>query len=337
MREFGQDVKWGVDFGAAFSQEFSVRTGETAANIATLGGYGGVKKAYNEGRVTSTDFWSTGRAYAEGVYNTITLGGGERAVDAYAEGKGAGGIALEAAKGVGETVLPINEVKTLADPSKNAWEKAEAFAMGTAKVAGLAAGGLAAKSAIVQRLANKPGLVTESAAAGADASLAPAEGTVAPAAPLPGATAGGGAVTSSGRFATLQDVQSQVDLQGQRAIQAAQRRGLSGAQGGNFADRLFNRYNRFLERELNSTGSDFGVQVQPSRDLLGNEVPYGSLGSRRLDATIIDRVSRDVHSGYDITMSLRRWNPRATNVDYVTRFRIGEGYIREFNPNGPRP
>ena len=183
MRDFGQDVKWGVDFGAAFSQEFSVRTGETAASIATLGGYGGVKKAYNEGRVTSTDFWSTGRAYAEGVYNTVTLGGGERAVDAYAEGRGAGGIALEAAKGVGETVLPINEVKTLADPSKNAWEKAEAFAMGTAKVAGLAAGGLAAKNAIALRLANTPGLVTESAA-GAEAAMAPTEGALPAADPL---------------------------------------------------------------------------------------------------------------------------------------------------------
>ena len=185
MREFGQDVKWGVDFGAAFSQEFSVRTGETAANIATLGGYGGVKKAYNEGRVTSTDFWSAGRAYAEGVYSTVTLGGGERAVDAYAEGKGAGGIALEATKGVGETLLPINEVKTLADPDKNAWEKAEAFAMGTAKVAGLAVGGLAAKNAIAQRLANKPGLVTESAA-GADAAMAPAEGALPPRVAAPG-------------------------------------------------------------------------------------------------------------------------------------------------------
>ena len=98
----------------------------------------------------------------------MTLGGGERAVEAYAEGKGAGGVALEAAKGVGETVLPINEIETLADPSKNAWEKAEAFATGTAKVAGLAAGGLAAKNAIAQRLADKPGIVTESAA-GAEA------------------------------------------------------------------------------------------------------------------------------------------------------------------------
>jgi len=338
-------VKWGLDFGSTFAQEFSVRTGETAANVLTVGGYGGVKRAYAEGRITATDSFSGVKAYAEGMFNTFTLGAGERAVGAYAEGKGAGGIALEATKGVGETLLPINEVKTLVDPDKNVWEKAEAIATGTAKVAGLAAGGLATKNAIVQRLANKPGLVTESAAAGADASLAPAEGTVAPAAPLPKAggasasptTAGGGTVPSGGRFPTLQDVQSQVDLQAQRAIQAAQRKGLSGGGAGNFADRLFNRYNRFLERELKSSGSDFGVQVQPSRDLLGNEVPYGSLGSRRLDVTIFDRASKDVYSGYDVTVSLRRWNPRATNVDYVTRFRIGEGYVREFNPRGPRP
>jgi RHS repeat-associated protein len=177
LREFGQDVKWGLDFGVAFQQEFSARAGETAANIATLGGYGGVKKAYNEGRVTATDFWSAGRAYAEGVYNTVTLGGGERAIAAYAEGKGAGGIALEATKGVGETLLPINEVETVASSKKNIWEKAEAVAVGVTKLAGLAAGGAAFKN----RLASKPGIVTEGT--GAEAAMAPTEGTLAPAAP----------------------------------------------------------------------------------------------------------------------------------------------------------
>jgi RHS repeat-associated protein len=182
-RQFGQDIKWGLDFGAAFSQEFSVRTGETAANVFTLGGYGGVKRAYAEGRITATDSFSGVKAYAEGMFNTLTLGAGERAVGAYAEGMGAGGIALEATKGVGETLLPINEVKTLADPGKNVWEKAEAFAMGTAKVAGLAAGGLATKNAVAQRLANKPGVVTESAA-GAEAAMAPTEGVLPAANPV---------------------------------------------------------------------------------------------------------------------------------------------------------
>ena len=107
---------------------------------------------------------------------------GERAAGAYAEGKGAGGVALEAAKGAGETVLPINEIGTVADSDKNTWEKAEAVATGTAKVAGLAAGGLAAKSAIAQRACRKAGIVTESAT-GAEAAMAPAEGALPPAAP----------------------------------------------------------------------------------------------------------------------------------------------------------
>jgi hypothetical protein len=177
-------VKWGADFYIAFQKEFSAGVGETAANIVTLGGYGGVKRAYNEGRITATDFGSAGRAYAEGVFNTLTLGAGERAVGAYAEGKGGGGIALEGLKGAGETVLPINEVKTLFDPTKSGWEKAEAIATGTAKIAGLAAGGLAAKNAITARLAGRAGIVAESAT-GAEASMVPAEGSVPQAAGVP--------------------------------------------------------------------------------------------------------------------------------------------------------
>jgi hypothetical protein len=177
-------VKWGVDFYTTFQTEFSTGIAETGANIITLGGYGGVKQGYQEGRVTATDFWSAGRAYAEGVYNTVTLGGGERAVSAYAEGKGAGGIALEAGKGVVETVLPINEIKTLADSEKNVWEKAEAFAIGTTKVAGVLTGGLAAKNAAARRLPGKPGVASESAS-GAQATVAPVEGVARPVTPAP--------------------------------------------------------------------------------------------------------------------------------------------------------
>jgi hypothetical protein len=172
-------VKWGVDFYSTFQAEFSTGIVETGANIVTLGGYGGIKSAYQEGRITATDATSAGRAYAEGVFNTFTLGAGERAIGAYAEGKGAGGIGLEAVKGGGETILPINEAKTLADSEKNAWEKAEAVATGTAKVAGLLAGGLAAKRALAPRAT----VATESAA-GAEATMAPAEGVARPATPV---------------------------------------------------------------------------------------------------------------------------------------------------------
>jgi RHS repeat-associated protein len=167
-----------------FGQEFGTRLGETGANIATLGGYGGIKRGFEEGRITGTDFGSAGRAYAEGVFNTITLGGGERAIGAYAEGKGAGGVAVEGVKGAGETVLPINEIKAIADPSKSAWEKAEAIATATTKVASLTAGGLAARNALTQRAAARAAVATESAA-GAEATLAPTEGALPPVRPLP--------------------------------------------------------------------------------------------------------------------------------------------------------
>ncbi len=169
-----------MDFYTTFQTEFSTGIAETGANIVTLGGYGGIKSAYQEGRITATDVTSAGRAYAEGVFNTFTLGAGERAVGAYAEGQGTGGIALEAVKGGGETVLPINEARTLVDPTKNVWEKAEAVATGGTKIALLAAGGLAARNAAVRRASTKAGVVTEKTAATAEPSLAPAETVRAP-------------------------------------------------------------------------------------------------------------------------------------------------------------
>jgi RHS repeat-associated protein len=180
-----------------FGQEFGTRLGETGANIATLGGYGGIKRGFEEGRITGTAFGSAGRAYAEGVFNTITLGGGERSIGAYAEGKGAGGMAVEGLKGAGETVLPINEIKALADPTKSEWEKAEAIATATTKVASVAAAGVAAKSALAQRAATRAGVVTESTAAGAEASVAPAEGALAPPKPLPRVAGGSQAVDAA--------------------------------------------------------------------------------------------------------------------------------------------
>jgi RHS repeat-associated protein len=179
-----------------FGQEFGTRLGETGANIATLGGYGGIKRGFEEGSITGTDFGSAGRAYAEGVFNTITLGGGERAIGAYAEGKGAGGVAVEGLKSAGETALPINEFKALADPTKSGWEKAEAIATASTKVASLAAGGLAARNALAQRATTHAAVATESAA-GADAALAPAEGSLPPLRPLPRVAGGLQAATES--------------------------------------------------------------------------------------------------------------------------------------------
>ena len=311
LREFGQDVKWGLDFGVAFSGEFSVRTGETAANIATLGGYGGVKRAYAEGRVTSTDSFSGVKAYAEGVFNTITLGGGERAFGAYGEGKGAGGVALEAVKGVGDTVLPINEVKTLVDPSKNAWEKAEAIATGTTKVALLAAGGVAAKGALAQRAAGRAGVVTETTAAGADASLAPAEGALPPARPLPsvggssqaaaaetseasGAAASRSAGPNLAKYHDIDYVEAVAARAGRFAVNRAQASGLTGRAAGAQAEATFENYAYQLQQRLMAAESPYRMTLQPA----------SALGT---GARVIARTQ---------TSFVGRWTAGAKRLDY---------------------
>jgi RHS repeat-associated protein len=312
---------WGV-----FAKEFGSRAVDTTANALTLGGYGGVKRGIAEGRVNASDNLSGVRAYAEGVFNTLTLGGGERAVSAYAEGKGAGGVAIEGLKGAGETVLPINEVKTLVDPTKSGWEKAEAIAMATTKVASLAAGGLAAKNAIAQRLANKPGLVTE-ATTGADAAMAPTEGSLPPAAPATRTYAVGERM-ASGRLAgegpgaapalreafgsaspadvaaarhsawsrNIPEINETVQGLGERALRAS---------GGNWrqAEATFRRYLGGVERRMEASGGPFGVEWQPAaipgrgrvaafrtfRDrATGGFRTFATKGSRRLDAGLTD-------------------------------------------------
>jgi hypothetical protein len=136
-----------------FAKEVGKRSIDVTANVLTLGGYGGVKRGLAEGRVTATDGSSGVEAYAQGVFNTITLGGGERAVEGYAEGQGGAGVVVEGITGVAETVLPISETKTILDPTTTGWEKAEAFATGVTKVATLAAGGIAGKNALAGRAA----------------------------------------------------------------------------------------------------------------------------------------------------------------------------------------
>jgi RHS repeat-associated protein len=204
-----------------FGQEFGTRLGETGANIATLGGYGGIKRGFDEGRITGTDFGSAGRAYAEGVFNTITLGGSERAVAAYTEGKGAGGVAVEGVKGATETILPISEIKALTDPSKSGWEKAEAIATAGTKVASLAAGGLAARNALAQRAGTHAAVATESAA-GAEAALTPTEGALPPVRPLP-RVAGGSQAADVAQTAEQAAVRQRVlaNIQENRAARSA--------------------------------------------------------------------------------------------------------------------
>jgi hypothetical protein len=152
--QFKGDVQWGVNFGVEYHKEFGKGLAETGANIVTLGGYGGAVAEHQAGGVAV-------EGYAKGVLNTLTLGMAEGAVGAYAEGEGAGGMALGAGAGLGKTVLPIDEVQTIADPTKSGWEKAQAAAVATTKVAGLAAGGVAAKGALTRRAASRTTLTTE--------------------------------------------------------------------------------------------------------------------------------------------------------------------------------
>ena len=118
---------------------------------------------------------------AAGITNTITLGGAEGAAAAYADGGGVTDVAVGWYRGQAETVLPLQEGRTLLDSKKNGWEKAEAIATGTVKVASL--GLMFAEGAAVLKSGGAPTaeVVTETAT-GKTAAVAPMESVRPPAA-----------------------------------------------------------------------------------------------------------------------------------------------------------
>lgn len=139
---------------------------------------------------------------------------------------------------------------------------------------------------------------------------------------------------------TLREVNQQIGRNANNALRRAERRGLSGADGGNYADAQFNRLNTAYNKRLRGQGSAYEVQVQPARDVAGNPVPARTAsgaytpGSKRLDATVVERSSGKVQTGYDITISKTKWNRPADNSEYQRRFGIPK--VNEINPNGPR-
>jgi len=134
-------------------------------------------------------------------------------------------------------------------------------------------------------------------------------------------------------------VEAQVRQNAANSLARAERQGLSGAAGGNVADRTFNRLNAAFEKRLQSAGSPYGIDVQPARNAAGIPVPARTngaytAGSKRLDATIFDRTSGQIFSGFDITISTTRWNRAADNAAYMQRFVLS--HVEEINPLGPR-
>ena len=138
-------------------------------------------------------------------------------------------------------------------------------------------------------------------------------------------------------YNSLASVQSRMDANAQTTIKQAMANGATGRIAGNQADRLFNAANKAFNEELIQNGSQYRILVQPSRDINGEVANYGELGSRRLDATITDVSGKTTYSGYDITVSPKRWNSDIINKQYIGRFKIDEGKVREFNPFGQRP
>ena len=79
------------------------------------------------------------------------------------------------------------------------------------------------------------------------------------------------------------------------------------------------------------------VVPQQSRNAVRQIVNWGTAGSRRPDATIMNRLDpREVYSIYDITYSTMRWNSVVTNREYLRYFNPQDGLVRELNPFGPR-
>ena len=130
----GSSIMAGFDWDV-FRQGVARRSLDLGLNVGTMGGWAEIQAGIESGTVT--DRTSAVRAAAVGVFKTITLGGGEAAVDAYAEGQGLGGISAAAAGGVGRTVLPIEEAGIMLDPNRSGWEKVAAGGSTAIKLASI--------------------------------------------------------------------------------------------------------------------------------------------------------------------------------------------------------
>jgi hypothetical protein len=123
----------GYDWGV-FADEFGKGASDTAADMITFGGYSGVQRRIEDGTIGSTGIVNAG---AEGIFNTITLGGGEAAVNAYGDGQGLGGIAGAGGKAIVEDVLPIGEIGAIFNPATDGWGRAQAIVGALNKGVGL--------------------------------------------------------------------------------------------------------------------------------------------------------------------------------------------------------
>jgi len=128
-----QAILAGVFFRTKTVADIGGGAATTSANVLTVGGFGGVQRGTEEGRVT--DLSSAARAFVEGNFTAIP--GAEAALNAVTEGQGAGGALKAAAK----DILAINEFGTVTDPTKSYGERAKAAFVGAIKVGTLILGG----------------------------------------------------------------------------------------------------------------------------------------------------------------------------------------------------
>jgi hypothetical protein len=141
---------------------------------------------------------------------------------------------------------------------------------------------------------------------------------------------------------SLGDLQSTIDTYAIRANRVAWDKGLSGPEAGNYVDRYMSKAIGQLDSRLVQSGSDFRAFTQYGMDvngniLLGNNRPSGSLF---LDAVITDANQTTVFSGWDARFQSTpypRWNTAVENANYVQRFQIQEGFVREISVEGSKP
>ncbi len=141
---------------------------------------------------------------------------------------------------------------------------------------------------------------------------------------------------------TLAGLQNRIDIYAWRAERAAWNQRLSGTEAGNYADRYLSRAVSRLNRRLEAVQSEYRAYTQYGRSSLGREL-FGNnrpAGSLFLDAVLTNVDRTRVYSGWDIRFQSTpypRWNKAATNADYVRRFRIEDGFVREISVEARRP
>jgi hypothetical protein len=139
--EYKRDVKQGFDTAAEFAKGVTGDTAEGAANLVTLGGYGGLKQGLQDGSAYDSPLRGL-KAYGLGVANGATFGLYNNLEQEWSEEGVTGSNTFDAFSKTAYDLTPMEEGRVLIQEwdQTSGWDKAEAIANGTAKGAMLLLG-----------------------------------------------------------------------------------------------------------------------------------------------------------------------------------------------------